>query len=97
MKIEMELQDLNNLLFGHMHWAMTKETFAPYISSELLIRYSKYLSISQKEDLVKNIKSALSSLKDSEINLSDKNKNIPLWEKTISILESKIILEPLTY
>lgn len=95
----MGLQDLNDMLLGHMRWAMTKETFAPYSSSELLIKYSKYLSISQKEDLVKNIKWCLEKIKLEQQDLSqeNKNKNFAIWEKTISTLESKINLEPLTY
>lgn len=94
----MDLQDLNNLLIGHMRWAMTKQTFAPYISYELLMRYSGYLSISQKEDMVKFIKSCLQDLKTKESILSDNNKtDTSCWEKLILNLESKIFDEPSEY
>ncbi len=95
MKIEILLQDLSEFLLGHMRYSMGKQTFAPYICCDLIKRYSGYLSISQKEDLIKNIKWSLDTLKNSEFNLSENNKtNTSPWEEIISYLEKRMMDEP---
>jgi hypothetical protein len=88
MKLEIDLQDLTEMLLGHMRWAMTKQTFAPYISSEILKRYSRHLSISQKEDLVKCLKQEFEKVK------SEKYSSAQLWEDLILKLENQVQQEP---
>lgn len=90
MKLEIDLQDLYEMLIGHMRWAMGKETFAPYISAEMLKRYSRHLSISQKEDIVKCLKQEFKNRWGGK----ECESGFQVWQELIKNLESKIILEP---
>ena len=90
MKLEMDLQDLFEMLLGHMRWAMTKQTFAPYSSAEMLKRYSKHLSISQREDIVKILKQEF----EKHWGARGKELGNQVWKELISSLEKKIFLEP---
>ncbi len=94
MKIEVDLRDLNEMLFIHARWSMERQTFSSYISSDLIKRYFKYLSLSQKESLLKNIKNELDNLKSNEASYSSIGKtNTCSWEQLIQTLESKMTPE----
>ena len=85
----MDPQDLQEMLLGHMQWAMTKETFAPYSSAEMLKRYSRHLNISQREELVKLLKQEFQKCWG---NRQGENGS-EVWKELISSLERKLLPE----